>query len=131
MEKIKIKTIIEIVGMPKEHVEQTIQKVVDLVKSHKEFELIDSKVAETREIKGLWSTFGEFEINFTSLEHIEDFCFDFMPSSVEIISPEKLNVDSSEVESFLNDVLTKLHQYDMAIKKIILQQRKEQKDKEK
>jgi hypothetical protein len=129
MEKIKIKTIIEIVGMPKEHVEKTIQKVIDIIKEKKNFELIDSKIAETKEIKGLWSTFGEFEINFPNLGDLEDFCFDFMPSSVEIISPEKLNIPSSEVENFLNDVLAKLHQYDMAMKKIILQQRKEQKEK--
>ena len=31
MEKIKVKTIVEIVGIPQEHVEKTMQKVVELL----------------------------------------------------------------------------------------------------
>ena len=122
MEKIKIRSIIEIVGKPKEHIEDTMKKVVDLIKSNDKFSLTDQKIAEVKEVKGLWSTFGEFEIIFSSFEDIGTFCFEFMPSSVEILSPEEIKVDSHEIEDFTNDVLAKLHQYDMIAKQMFLQQ---------
>ena len=121
MEIIRIKTIIELVGRPKEHIDKTMQKVVELLESNDKFSIIEKKITETKEIKGLWSTFGEFEINFSSFDDISTFCFEFMPSSIEIISPEKLKIDSREIENFTNDVLAKLHQYDMVVKQIILQ----------
>jgi hypothetical protein len=121
MEIIRIKTIIEIVGKPREHINKTMQKVVELLESNDKFSIIEKKIAETKEIKGLWSTFGEFEISFSSFDDISTFCFEFMPSSIEIISPEKLKIDSREIENFTNDVLAKLHQYDMVVKQMILQ----------
>tara|TARA_Y100000034_G_scaffold123397_1_gene170088 strand:- start:593 stop:994 length:402 start_codon:yes stop_codon:yes gene_type:complete len=123
METIRTKSIIEIVGKPKEHITQTMQKVVELIESNEKFSLTDKKIAETKEVKGLWSTFGEFEIDFSKFEDIGTFCFEFMPSSLEIISPEELKIDSKEVEEFTNDVLAKLHQYDMVVKQMILQQK--------
>ncbi len=130
MEKIKIRSIIEIVGKPKEHIEDTMKKVVDLIKSNEKFSLIEHKVAEVKEVKGLWSTFGEFEIAFSSFKEIGDFCFEFMPSSIEILSPEEIKTDSHEVEDFTNDVLAKLHQYDMIAKQMFLQQQANAQKKE-
>ena len=39
-----------------------------------------------------------------------------MPSTVEIMSPEKLQIDMAEFESFVNDLQAKLHQTDMMLK---------------
>jgi hypothetical protein len=108
MEKIKINTIIEIVGMPKEHVVDTMQKVIDLIEKDEEIKLESKDTAEPELIKDLWSTFTEFELEFETFKKLTGFCFDFMPSSVEII---------------LNDVLAKTHQYDMALKRMILEKR--------
>ena len=121
MDTIRTKSIIEIVGKPEEHITNTMNKVVDLIESNKKIDLINKKIAKTKEIKGLWSTFGEFEIDFSNFEDLGTFCFEFMPSSLEIIDPEKLTIDSKEIENFTNDVMAKLHQYDMIVKQIILQ----------
>ncbi|MFH1376395.1 MAG: hypothetical protein ABIH25_02055 [Candidatus Woesearchaeota archaeon] len=129
METIKVKTIIEIVGTPKEHVEETINKVVTLINENKKFDLISQDVAEIKEVdlvtdvKNVWSSFGEFEIEFKNILDLTDFCFEFMPSSVEIIEPEIVKTDGKDLGQSLNDFLAKLHQYDMTLKKIILQQR--------
>ena len=64
METIRTKSIIEIVGKPEKHITQTMNKVVELIASNKNMDLIDKTIAETKKIKGLWSTFGEFEIDF-------------------------------------------------------------------
>ena len=134
MEKITINSMVEIVGTPKKHIEDTMQNVVKLIKENKKFELINQKIAEPKQItvpgaeqiKDVWSTYGEFEINFEKLEDIEKFCLDFMPSSIEILKPEKLQLPSAELEDFINDILQKLHQYDMVLKKITLAQRMKQ-----
>jgi len=130
METIKTKAIIEIVGKPKEHIEQTMEKVVKLIEENEKFNLLDKRVAKVKEIKGLWSTFGDFEIGFSNFEDISSFCFEFMPSSLEIISPDELKINAKEIENFTNDVLTKLHQYDMVVKQMILQQKANSQKKE-
>lgn len=126
---------IEIVGTPKKHIEDTMQNVIKLIKENKKFELIKQKIAEPKEVsvpgaeqvKDVWSTYGEFEVNFENLEDIEKFCLDFMPSSIEILKPEKLQLKATDLEEFINDILQKLHQYDMVLKKISLAQRLQQK----
>ncbi len=135
MEKITINSMIEIVGTPKKHIEDTMQNVIKLIKENKKFELIKQKIAEPKEVsvpgaeqvKDVWSTYGEFEVNFENLEDIEKFCLDFMPSSIEILKPEKLQLKATDLEEFINDILQKLHQYDMVLKKISLAQRLQQK----
>ena len=121
MKTIRTKSVIEIVGKPKEHITKTMNDVVQLIESNKKIDLISKNIAETKEVKGLWSTFGEFEIDFSNFEDLGNFCFDFMPSSLEIIDPEELKVSSKEIEDFTNDVMAKLHQYDMVVKQMILQ----------
>ena len=126
---------IEIVGTPKKHIEDTMQNVIKLIKENEKFELINQKIAEPKQItvpgaeqiKDVWSTYGEFEINFEKLEDIEKFCLDFMPSSIEILKPEKIQLKPTDLEDFINDILQKLHQYDMVLKKITLAQRMKQK----
>lgn len=128
---IKVNTIIEIVGKPKEHIDQTMDKVIELVTNNKDFKLIKHDKAPTKEVNNLWSTFTEFEIEFPNIEILTGFCFDFMPSSVEITEPEKLNINSKEVENSLNDVLAKIHQYDMVLKKYLMQEMAAKKQQQK
>lgn len=109
--------------MPKEHVVDTMQKVIDLIEKDEEIKLESKDTAEPELIKDLWSTFTEFELEFETFKKLTGFCFDFMPSSVEIISPEKPELNSKDIEDLLNDVLAKTHQYDMALKRMILEKR--------
>jgi len=134
MEKITINSMIELVGTPKKHIEDTMQNVIKLIKENEKFELINQKIAEPKQItvpgaeqiKDVWSTYGEFEVSFEKLEDIEKFCLDFMPSSIEILKPEKIQLPATDLEDFINDILQKLHQYDMVLKKITLAQRMKQ-----
>lgn len=127
--EIKTTAIIEIAGKPKEHVDKTMDKVIDLASKNKRFKLTKHSKAEVKEVKNLWSTFTEFEIIFPDIDTITGFCFEFMPSSLEILEPEKLNIDSKDIEHMINDVLTRVHQYDMVLKKHMLEQMAKQKEK--
>ena len=116
MEKLHVKTIIEIAGLPKEHVEEVMNKVVDKTKEN--YEVIKFNIFEAKPMKQLWSTFSEIEIKFNKLEDLIGFCFDYMPSSVEILNPEKFEFKNVEMTNVLNDLIARLHQFDRVIKSL-------------
>ena len=65
---IKVRVIIEILGSPKKHVEETINKVVKKIETEEtDIKLLNGKSYEATEVKGLWSTFAELELEFNNL----------------------------------------------------------------
>ena len=128
---IKANTIIEIVGKPKEHIIEVMDKAVSLIKTNNSFRYISHSTETPHSIPQsdkIFSTFSEFEIEFPDLLSLSGFCFDFMPSSIEIIEPENIKTKSSELNDTLNDLLAKLHQYDMVLKKYILEEQSKKKN---
>ena len=116
---IKVRVIIEILGSPKKHVEETINKVVKKIETEeKDIKLLNGKSYEATEVKGLWSTFAELELEFNNLYDLIGFSFDYMPSVIEILEPEKMNIEMGDVNELLNDLLAKLHNYDMVTKNL-------------
>ena len=120
MEKIIANTIIEIVGAPVEHVKETMEKVSNLIKENKDYEIIKKETSEPKESEfphpskkdekiKVFSTFTEFEIGFDNFDSLTNFCFEFMPSSIEVIEPLELKMDAQDVNNSLNDILARLH----------------------
>ena len=114
-EKIEIRAIIEMLGAPKEHIEATIKEYVANLK--KEGQKINSETyAEAEQKDQFFSTFAEIELECENMDEVLAFCFDHMPSSVEILSPEKLNFEANVLTGFLNDLQAKIHQVDAVLK---------------
>lgn len=78
---------------------------------------------EPKEQGELWSTFAELEINFENVIDVLSFCFDSMPSTVEILEPDKLEIAALDLTNFLNDLQGRLHEADMEIKTLTAQQK--------
>ena len=117
---IRVKAIIEIAGFPKEHVEQTVDKVVSTLKGSfnlKNFKVYEA-VALKEKLEGFWSSFCDVEVELKNIDELVVFCFDFMPSSIEIISPESLSLKQNEMGNIFNDLLSRLHNYDMLVKNL-------------
>ena len=108
--KILTRVVIEIVGKPKEHIEKALKIVVDKIKEQKDIKVVEEKLFDAEKQEEMFSTFAELGVLFMDIETLVGFCFDFMPSSVEILDPEKLNFNSNEFAGLINDLLTKLHQ---------------------
>jgi len=117
-ERVVVRIVIEILGAPKEHVEKTLKLVMDKVKEQKYIQLLKEKVFETKKVKQFWSTFAEVEMAVEGINNLMNFCFDFMPSSVEILEPEKFSVNANYLNDLLNDLLARLHKYDMLLKNL-------------
>ena len=113
-EPILTRIILEMLGAPKEHMEKTMHAYVEkLKKSHT---VLKSNVVEATPQGQLFSIFAELEMRFPSLADLLDFCFESMPSSVEIIEPSQFSISLDKINAFLNDLQARLHEADAIIK---------------
>ena len=112
----KVKIIIEIVGSPKEHIEEVMKQLVEKIKEEKK--LLKYNIFEAQEKDKLFFTFTEIDMGFENMEELIGFCFDYMPSSVEILDENEIKIKREEIENVTNDLLAKLHEYDMVLKNL-------------
>jgi len=118
--KILFRAVIEILGKPKEHADSTLKGYIQKLKENKRYEVVKEDLAELKqhEESELWMAFAELEIKTSGVVDIIDFCFDYMPSLIEILEPDELRLDSLVISSFLNDMQAKLHGVDMVAKQL-------------
>ncbi len=118
--KIIFRAIVEVLGKPKEHVDSTLKGYLQKLKENSHYQVVKEELADLKkhEESELWMAFAELELKTTGVGEIIDFCFDYMPSLIEIIEPEELELDSLGVSSFLNDLQAKLHGVDMLAKQM-------------
>lgn len=120
---ITFRAILEVLGAPKEHVEKSIALFVDNIKNNENYTVLSEEIhpAEDAEEKDMFVTFAELEMETERLSNIANFCFDFMPSSIEIIEPERLTYLAGDLSNFFNDLQAKLHDLDMTAKQFRVQ----------
>jgi len=116
--ELRAKVIIEILGAPEKHVKDTLVKVIEKIKEGKTLQVEKEKLFDTKQMEGkkLWSTFCELEMKMKDMQTMINFCFDFMPSSIELLEPKNLPMDIETLSEFMNDLISRLHQYDMLLK---------------
>lgn len=114
----KARVIIEILGKPKEHVENSMKLYLKNIKEDKNFTVAKLSVAEVEQKDELFATFAELEITCKKMEHLVGFCFDYMPSSVEILEPEAVELSAIDASDLFNDLQARLHNVDMIAKKL-------------
>ena len=110
--------IIEVVGKPKEHVENSLRLAIKKIKEQKNIVLKEGDLYKAKEKDGLWSTFSELELLFKDINSLVGFCFDYVPSSIEILEPKGLRFDTNELSGLINDFLSKLHLIGVSLKKL-------------
>ena len=120
MKEVQVRTIIEIVGAPEDHVNKTMGLILKKLDESIGLKVTKKDLFKAKKIKDkpFWSTFVEIEMKVSSLDTLMGFCFDFMPSSIEILNTEELGIKNEDTTSFLNELLGRLHQYDMTLKNI-------------
>jgi len=115
---ILVRTIVEMLGTPKEYMVETMQGYIDNLKKDTTQKIISVNVEEPvqQEHQGreLWSTFAELEIKFPNAVRLLNFCYDSMPSSIEVLEPDTLTFPSEKFASLINDILAHLHQINTA-----------------
>ena len=133
--EILAKVIIEVVGAPKEHVEKAVDTIIERISKNDLFKMLkkstfNAEKIEQKELENFWSAFAEFDIAFKNIKDLIGFCFDYMPSSIEIIEPETFALDVGKISDLLNDLLARLHQYDFVVKNLRAENMMLKKEKE-
>ncbi|MBI4150788.1 hypothetical protein HY492_01550 [Candidatus Woesearchaeota archaeon] len=116
LQRVHTRIIIEVLGSPKEHAIETLQGYVARLREDKTVTIHKADYAEPQERDGLYAVFVELDMTFKDADHLLSFCFDAMPSSIEILAPTELNMQSKDFEGFLNDLQARLHTVDLALK---------------
>ena len=119
---IKVRAIIEMLGAPKEYIFGTLQGYVEKLKSEG-LKVTNESFADPKEQGELFSAFAELDVEFEKPIHLLSFCFDSMPSTVDILEPKSLALSSVDLTNFLNDLQGRLHEADMTIKTLTAQQK--------
>lgn len=115
---IKFRAIIEVLGRPKDYVEVSLKEYLQKLKEDSSYQTTMVEIAppEQQKDQELWSTFAELEVGTESIGNLINFCFDYMPSLIEILAPEELGVSEVDLSNFLNDLQARLHNLDMLTK---------------
>ncbi len=115
---VRFRAIIEVLGKPKEHIELTLNGYVGKIKEDSEYIIVKETLSEAVQQGALWSIYAEVDVVARDITKLIAFCFEYMPSSVEIIKPEQFNFEHHIVSGFLNDLQLRLHNVDMMVKKL-------------
>ena len=119
MKNIVARITVEVLGSPKEHVEKTLQLVIKKLKEEENLKVLKVQEFESKQMENkLWNTFADMELETKSLKKLIYICYDYMPSTIEILEPAGLDMDTNDISDFLNDFLTRMHKYSMVLKKL-------------
>jgi len=124
--KILATIVLEMIGKPPEHLVDTLKKLIKEIGEEKEVKVLDSKINEPKEMekhKGFFSTFSEIDLEVENILNLVNVVFKYMPSHVEIVSPENLKISNTSLNSTLNELTRRLHAYDQVVR--VIQNEKE------
>jgi len=128
--KIVATFILEILGRPPEYLKESLEDIIKkidasegvcvLKKTFHEPKLIEEEdQKKVDKEKQLYATFAEVEVEFDKLEHLLGIVFNYMPSNIEVISPESFIFSNSYVGELFTGIMLRLHRYDEIAKKLV------------
>lgn len=112
--------IIEMVGAPKEHIEDTLHAYLNKLRADKDLTLVKQEVtpAEKTEDEKFFLAFAEVEIWFKDMQKLTEFCFNAMPSHIEVLEPSLFKLQGSELSSIFTGITQRMHDADMTVKQL-------------
>ncbi|MBI2663972.1 hypothetical protein HYX10_01375 [Candidatus Woesearchaeota archaeon] len=117
-ENLQCRFMLELMGAPKDHVEKTLKLVLNKLKDENGVTVNSGNVHPAKENDELFSTFAELDANFKDFSTLTRICFDYMPSSLEIVSPEHFRMPALHLSDFVSDTLGLLHSIDFKLKDV-------------
>ncbi|MBN2421328.1 hypothetical protein JXB27_03560 [Candidatus Woesearchaeota archaeon] len=130
-EGVKFVAIIELLGSPKKYVSDTLKSYVEAIKKNPDFYILSSKIStpkkaekdekdpQSKDIKtDLFAAFVELEVATKRKAKLFDFCFNYMPSSIEVVEPMNITYSANEMSKYLTDIQGTLHHVDFTLKQV-------------
>ena len=122
MEKLQVHLILEILGRPKENVQDALAGLVKKLGSEsgiKIMEEVQHPPVPVKDTKDLFTSFAQITVELDSIAHYFGLIFAYMPANIELISPEKINIKNDDFNLLGNKLVQRLHDYDAIAKNII------------
>jgi len=116
--------IVEILGRPPEHVSAALKTLLGSMQKDKNMLLLNKKIYRPKKVKesrDMFIAFMEIEVLANGLMKLFEVCFDYMPSSVEIVEPTNLKFTLAQANAIINDLASRLHKYDEVAKRFNLE----------
>ncbi len=111
-----VRAIIEILGFPDTHVKEVAEKVIEKLKTEDRISVLKENIHDPKKVKEtFFSCFIEIEMKITDLNKLMGFCFDYLPSSLEILDTEKVTIPVREFHFAMSEMIEKLHQYNITV----------------
>ncbi|MFH1500526.1 MAG: hypothetical protein ABIE22_01115 [archaeon] len=123
MGKINALVILEMLGRPKEYLKETMEGLVEKVGKEKGVNILKKKINEAKEIeeKGIFSCFTELEVEFEDINSMLIVTFLYMPSHIEVVTPEQIKIKNADLDTMFNELCRRLHQYDEIAKRLTIE----------
>ena len=135
MTEIKAFLIFEMLGRPAKHLKTALEQFIEKLSKEEGIEVTNKVLHEPKKVEQikqeLYTTFAEVEINFKEISYLFKVAFVYMPSHIEIVSPQEISLKNFELNTLMNELARRLHQYDeitkrLAIERDILQRQLQQ-----
>ncbi len=124
MDKLRAALVIEILGRPPEHVKKAVEGIVSRLGSEKGVRIVNRRLhnpIKAENSKNLFTAFAEVEVELDSLDQYFGIIFAYMPSHIEIITPDKITISNAHLSELANTLTQRLHNYDSIAKRIIVE----------
>ena len=111
----KISAIIEVAGFPEKHVNDVMLKIIENLKKEPKIKITKEEIGEAKPAKDIFAGFMEFELEIETLDRLLFFCYNYLPSSIELLETRDMKLSTEEFRSGINDLLAYLHRINFAV----------------
>ena len=111
-----IRAIIEVIGYPESHVNEVTQKVGERLAAESGIIISKQNISKADKVKDtIHASMIEVELKINDYPKLLHFCYDYLPSTIEILDTDKIAIPIREFTNGLNDLIAKLHQYNLTV----------------
>jgi hypothetical protein len=122
MEKMKVHIMIEVLGRPPENVKEALQNISTRIGAEKGIKVLAKEIHEpiaVPDAKDLYTSFVEMDLEIDNLQSYLNILFTYMPSNIEFISPEVIELKNTFMNEISHAISQRLHHYDSIAKQML------------
>ena len=115
---IKAVLILEIIGKPADYLTTTLEDIIKKIGEEQGVQIIEKKIKEPIEMekkKGFFTSFAEVEVDVEDILYLAILMFRYMPSHIEVVSPEEVTLTNRGWSDIFSELVRKLHSYDEVV----------------
>ena len=120
-EPLQVNIVIEILGRPKENIINAMDLLIDRLSKEKGIKILNKKIHDPIPVENsnLYTSFTEISLELEGISNFFGVLFAYMPSHIEIVSPENISLSNTFLNEIGNVLVQRLHNYDAITKKVV------------